>query len=199
MADDVSKQIKLSQQLVMTPQLQMAIRMLQTPTAELGAMLDKIVGLEPAEPGDPDLVATVTDQERELAEEDNAPVWNFDLAVRGTGDVVIAGGTARANRHVLPHVRVSATADADQQREAVWFVRALRQRAKTYERFTEALLELRPALATGGTFEPAPVRAIAERLGMHESTMTRVAAGCRIEVAGTIRALSAGKRGIEIV
>ena len=44
--------------------------------------------------------------------------------------------------------------------------------------------------------KPVAIRAIAEAVGMHESTITRVAAGCRIQNLHGVFALAAGKRGI---
>src|SRR5512140_372995 len=196
----------LSQQLVMTPQLQMAIRLLATPTAQLQSMLDQITGLEPASDADPDLLEP-TSEEREAADEDGTPLWSFAVerppGFRDDVDVWIAGDppAARAGRHPLPHVRTIPGATPDQLREAAWFARALRQRAKTYERVVGALLACRPQLATAqraSDLRPVAVRELAEAVGMHESTVTRVAAGCRFQTSHGVWALAAGKRGIGI-
>jgi len=203
MSDDVKRELKLSQQLVMTPQLQMAIKMLQTSTGDLHTMLDNIAGLEPAMLDDPDLLQP-SSEEMAAEQEDGRVPWSFDVTVHGSGDVSIVGDppVARAVRGVLPYVRVKQDADAEQKREALWFARAMRQRARTYELFTATLLARRPSLATATSpadVEPVKVRELAEEMGMHESTITRVATGIRIENSRGVLSLTSDKRGVHLV
>jgi len=207
MADDVKNQIKLGQQLAMTPQLQMAIRLLSTPSGDLHVMLDDLHGLEPAT-GHVDPLLQASDEERAVAAEEGTPVWAFELprppGFTAGADVWIHGDPpiARACREALPHMRLAEHASPEDAREAGWFIRALRQRAKTYERLVGALLAKRPNLATidkPEEFIPVPVRELADATGLHESTITRAAAGCRIETPPHhVYLLTAGKHGIGI-
>jgi len=199
MADDLDDKIKLSQQLVMTPQLQLAIKLLATPSQELAALIAPTPGIEPAEPGDPDPLQTPNDEELELQTETGVTPWSFlierpaELAP-AEADVWIFGNppVARANRAVLPRLRGTG-------RDAAWLLRALRQRSKTYERVVEALLEARPQLAVAaGPIEPVPLRHVAETIGMHESTIMRVCSACRIQNLHGVWSLAATKRGITI-
>jgi hypothetical protein len=198
MADDLDAKIKLSQQLVMTPQLQMAIRLLATPSSELAALIAPTPGVEPAEPGDPDPLQMPNDEELELQTETGVTPWSFLLErpaalPEADADVWIFGNppVARANRAVLPRLRGTG-------RDAAWLFRALRQRSKTYERVVEALLEARPQLAIAGTIAPVPIRQMAAKIGMHESTITRVCSACRVQNLHGVWSLTATKRGIAI-
>jgi sigma-54-like protein len=199
MADDHDK---LSKQLVMTPQLQMAIKLLGTPTKELGSIIDPVVasygaGLVPLRPDERDpmidiMAAAYAEEDQEPWEprdespfapktdgvyvpialgpniDDHADVWIF-------GDPPVA----RANGRAFPRFRVTEGAAHD----AKWLVRALWQRAKTYERIVGAVLAMRPELAHGGGFEQLYKRDLAEALEMHESTISRTLLACRIRNA----------------
>jgi DNA-directed RNA polymerase specialized sigma54-like protein len=206
MADDVKNQIKLSQQLVMTPQLQMAIRLLSTPSSDLNAMLDDLHGLEPATGHADPLLQASAEELAEAAEQGTTP-WTFELprppGFTAGADVWIHGAPpiARACREALPHLRLHEHATPEQAREGAWFIRALRMRAKTYEVLTIALLEQRPNLATitdPADFIPVPLRELAKATGLHESTITRAAAGCRIETPQHVFVLVVGKHGLGI-
>jgi sigma-54-like protein len=111
--DDVKHQIKLSQQLVMTPQLQMAIQMLSTPSAELGTLIASVKGLAQGSDGDDPLL---------VADDDN-PLTFVDrpgnLAI-ADADVWIAGNPpiARAIRGALPAVHLLPDLGAEEQRQA---------------------------------------------------------------------------------
>ncbi len=211
MADEIAKQLKLSKQLVMTPQLQMAIRLLGTPTAQLGALLDEFHARCPgvlvqALPGDPDLLDEPSAEDREASEESGVPWWTFAPPVveYAEGDVLVFGNppAAYANRRVLPYLALAPdarTLPADHLREAQWLLRSLRQRARTYEKVVAAIAALQPAIGIATSakeMKPVPLRSIAEAVGMHESTISRVAAGCRIQNLHGVFALAAGKRGI---
>jgi len=208
MADDLKDQLKLSQALVMTPQLQQAIKMLATPSHERAALIASTRGVEPAQPGDPDPLQATSVDEQELQEETGVTPWSFLLERpaelgESNADVWIYNNppVARSNRSVLPRLRAIAGADPETLREAVWLFRSLRQRAKTYERVVETLLELRPQLAIASSseaFTPVPLRTVAEKVGMHESTITRVVSACRIQNLHGVWALVATKRGIGI-
>jgi DNA-directed RNA polymerase specialized sigma54-like protein len=207
MADDVKDQIKLAQQLTMTPQLQLAIRLLSTPSGDLNAMLDDLHGLE-STTGHVDPLLEASDEERAVAAEEGTPVWEFELprppGFTAGADVWIHGDPpiARACREALPHMRLAEHASPDDAQKAAWFIRGLRQRAKTYERLVGALLASRPNLATIDDpqhFIPVPLRELAEATGLHESTITRAAAGCRIETPPHhVFLLTSSKHGIGI-
>jgi len=160
----------IAKQLVMTPQLQLAIRMLATPSSELAPLLAGYA-----------LVAFAGDVDP--ADEDGES-WSA-LATSpfddDRGDVFVFGNPpkVRANRNAYPRVQVDPSCtDADRERDALWVVRAVRQRARTFERVVAALVEPQPRVATsidGSDVEPIAVRDLAETVGMHESTITRVA------------------------
>ncbi|MEO8705612.1 MAG: hypothetical protein ABI867_36615 [Kofleriaceae bacterium] len=176
MVDD----LKLSQQLVMTPQLQLAIKLLGTPTTELAALLaawcaDHPGTLTERDPDEPNPV--------EL-EDEEGPLWTAlaeppEPRFTGTPDVWIFGNPpqVRANAAAVP--RLVAVADDPGAR---WILRAVRQRAKTYETVVRAVVAMRPQLATSlapNTLEPVAIRAVAEAIGMHESTVSRVGSAVR--------------------
>jgi DNA-directed RNA polymerase specialized sigma54-like protein len=199
MTDDLKPQLKLSQQLVMTPQLQLALKLLTTPSTELPALIASHA-LEPLPDGEPDPLGAISDEEREHAEELGIEPWSF----RDTPDVVREADVGvfgnppevRANRAASPRVRIVATADKDRLRDAAWLLRALRQRAKAYEKVIAVIAELRPQIATTTAFPPVPVREVAERLGMHESTISRVVTAVRYQTIHGVHGLKAGKKGI---
>lgn len=177
---------KLSQQLVMTPQLQMAIKLLGTPSRDLGALLETFHAEHPGavaelplgapDPGDEAERAAVADSDIEAwfyPVDEDEPLSPIDTDVWIFGNPPRARSTPRGS----PRLIVVAT-EPDAKRSAAWLVRSLRMRAKTYERVVGETLALRPNLATAldPTFLPAiKIREIAERIGMHESTITRVA------------------------
>lgn len=199
MTDDDTKPdtpLHLSPQLVMTPQLQMAIRLLATPTSALPAM---IADWQEAHPGavaalEPGEVDPYDERERELAAEDGIePFFYFDeepLPQRGA-DVWVFGDPprARVNGRVQPRLKAvfddaAMSRSAADVRQASWLVRGLRQRARTYEQVVAAVLSIRPALATAADpaeVEPVSLRFVAEAVALHESTIRRVAAACRFQ------------------
>ncbi len=187
MADDdgIKNQLKLSQQLVMTPQLQMAIKILATPSRELpvAQWIADTPGLvhlpvDERDPLDVEEEANAADPEQDLppwfpATESPLPV------LAEIPDVWVFGNPpqARANRAGYPRLKGETT-------EAKWLLRALRQRARTYEKIVQAIVDLRPLLGVTldpQLVDPVPVRAVADAVGMHESTITRVAQGCRLQ------------------
>jgi RNA polymerase sigma-54 factor len=89
-----SLQLKLSQQLTMTPQLQQAIRLLQLPVMELQAQiqtaLDENVMLELDEPENPADEATAEDAAAPDADEADAFADTDDAPEAGEADVAIA-------------------------------------------------------------------------------------------------------------
>lgn len=178
MADDAP-----TNRLVMTPMLQMAVRLLQTRTSELpiAQWRQDYPGLVDLAPGEPD---EIDDHDRASAEQELVVPWEAlaepPLPVLAKPpDVFVFGNPpqARANRDAWP--RWKAT-----DRDAAFLVRALRQRARSYEAVTRALVALRPELALSlepAKLEPVPVDAIAEAAGMHASTITRIAMALRFQ------------------
>jgi DNA-directed RNA polymerase specialized sigma54-like protein len=198
--DDVSTQpslpTKLNQQLVMTPQLQLAIRLLGTPTRDLPALIaewqrDHPGAVEELVPGEAD---PYDERELELASEEEIEPWFYfeeePFPPLGA-DVWVFGNPprARANGRALPRLKAvfddrMMTRSAADIRQATWLVRGLRQRARTFERITGAIVAARPQLATApdpASLAPVKVREVAEAVGMHESTIRRVVAVCRFQ------------------
>ena len=161
---------------LMTPQLQLAIKLLSMPSKELPveAWKQEVRGLEELPIGERDPLDVL---EQDKAIDPDIPPWfpatESELpALAEVPDVWVVGNPpqARANRHAYP--RLAATTP-----EALWLLRALRQRARTYEKVVQAAVDARPAL--GVTLEPAAIEPVAihelaEKLGLHESTIERV-------------------------
>ena len=197
MTDDESKP-KISQQLVMTPQLQMAIKMLSMSQDELFALVsdwsDKHPGaIAPLEAGDP---VPVSQEEQDDLDEHGIQPWTWtseqplpDATPRP--DVWVFGNPpqARANPAATPRIKAifddaMISRSAADVREASWLARAVRQRAKTMEKVIATLLTLQPQLAIATEPDKLPatdVRDIAKAMGMHESTITRVATNLRYQ------------------
>jgi hypothetical protein len=208
--DPAAPPLELSQQLVMTPQLQMAIRLLATPTRELPALIAEWQETHPGTiaPLGPGEVDPYDERERELAAEEEFEPFFYceDEPLPQLGaDVWVFGNPprARANGRALPRFKAvfddaAMTRSAVDARQASWLVRALRQRARTYERIVAAVVGLRPRLAIApdpSEIEPVAVRDVAEAVGMHESTIGRVAAACRFQTLhGVMRFDGEGKR-----
>ena len=55
-----------------------------------------------------------------------------------------------------------------------------------------------PQLAIAGTIDPVPIRQVAAKIGMHESTITRVCSACRVQNLHGVWSLTATKRGIAL-
>jgi RNA polymerase sigma-54 factor len=98
---------------------------------------------------------------------------------------------ALANRAALLRLRVSTQVAAEHVTAARWFVRALRQRLQAYQKIAQAVVTLRPELATvpGGDVKPVKKRELADVVGMHESTIARVAAACVVQNRRAVFAL----------
>lgn len=194
----------------MTPQLQLALRLLATPLAALPAMLAEwqVVhpgAVAPLAPGEAD---PYDDRERELASEDPStrPFFYYDEEPfpQLGADVWVFGNPpqARANGRALPRLRAvfdeaAMTRSAADARSASWLIRALRQRARTYEQIVAAVLGVRPRLAIApdpSQIDPVTFGVIAEIVEMHESTVRRVAAACRFQTLhGVMRFTGDGK------
>jgi DNA-directed RNA polymerase specialized sigma54-like protein len=201
---------KLEKALVMTPQLQMAIRILSMSQAELFAMLAEWRANHPGaiaelQPGDPE---PISDEEQEDFVERGVPIWTFLAeaplpALAICPDVWVFGNPpqARANPSATPRIKVvfdDVTLSRSDVREAAWLARALRMRAKTMEKVIAALVTLRPQMAISlepETLAPVAFREVAEAIGMHESTIKRVATALRYQtIHGVVRlAESKGK------
>ena len=210
MADDklgVSGQLKLSQQLVMTPQLQLAIKLLSTSSAQLPALIDdwraahpdSLVELAVGEPDPADA--------RELAEADaydQPPFHLLDdspLPREAPTDVWVFGNPPeiRANGRAFP--RYKTTGAGEHEVAARWFVRALRSRTRTFEQVVRGMITIRPEIAVakdGKKLALVPVRGIADTIQMHESTVKRVVSACRFQNVHGVFTLEARKFGIGI-
>jgi DNA-directed RNA polymerase specialized sigma54-like protein len=190
----------------MTPQLQLAIRLLAMPGEQVASV---ITDFERDHPG---VLVALADGEvdpadaadRELSLENDVPPFELldepplPPAEGPVPDVWVSGNPpqARANRAMLPRVRVVVDADADAVREARWLLRALRQRLRTYENVVRGMVAIRPELATA--VDPAAVRAITTRelataIGLHESTLSRVATACRVQTLHGVYAIDVAR------
>ena len=186
MGDRMADDLKRSKQLVMTPQLQLAIKLLGTPSRDLGPLLagwhtEHPGAVEELPIGAPD---PADEAEHAVAAEGEVEPWFYpaegdDPLPAENTDVWVWGNPSRARStpRGSPRWKVAAT-DPDAKRAAAWLVRSLRMRAKTYERVVAEAVALCPNLATAldPTLLPAiKIRDIAERIGMHESTVMRTA------------------------
>ena len=190
-------EIKLSQQLVLTPQLQFAINLLAMPSKEFSveSWKTQFPGLEDLPAGERDPL----DVEEEAEADPDVRPWfpateSILPPLAEVPDVWVVGNPpqARANRHAYP--RLAATTDP-----ARWVLRALRQRARTFEKIVQAVIDARPLL--GVTLDPekiAPmaIRSIAETIGMHESTVERVSRAVRLQNLHAIVGMT--KRGSKL-
>ena len=200
--------VKLSQQLAMTPQLQLAIRLLGTPTVELPALIESWQDTHPGSiaPLAPGEVDPYDEREREIAEEEGIPAWFYydEEPFPSLGaDVWVFGDPpqVRANGRTLPRLKAvfddgAMTRSAADIRQASWLVRGLRQRARTYENVVGALIGLRPELAIApdpSTVAPVRYREIAELVALHESTVRRVVPACRFQTLHGVTRLAGGR------
>ena len=190
----------------MTPQLQLALKLLGTPSAKLRELIDEFCGaLEPLPVGTPDPLAAPSDEETAELEDNGTPIWEWlaepPLPALGA-DVWVFGNPprVRANRDALPYLRTAATASNDDRRNAAWLFRALRQRAKTFERIASAIVGAHPRLAIAeDDIPPVATREIAEAIGIHESTVGRVAdGGMRLQNIHGVFALANRKHTISV-
>ena len=194
----------------MTPQLQLAIRLLSTAAADLPALLTDwkirhpgaIVELGPGDVDPHDV------RERELLAEDPGyqPFFYYDEEPfpQLGADVWVFGNPpqVRANGRALPRFKAAfdeaaLTRSAADIRHASWLIRGLRQRARTYEQVIAAVVGIRPRLAIApdpSQIEPVTVGVVAEIVGVHESTIRRVAGACRFQTLhGVMRLVADGK------
>lgn len=196
----------------MTPQLQMAVRMIAMTQEELFAMVEDWRALHPGAiadlaPGDPE---PISQEEQDNADETGAPVWTF-LAepplppATPRPDVWVFGNPPQARANPAAGPRITAVFDdaamsrsAADVREASWLARSVRQRAKTMERVVAAVLQLRPQMAIAlepEKIEPVSVREVADAAGFHESTIERVVPVCRYQtIHGVVQLVVAKQR-----
>lgn len=188
--------LKLSQQLVMTPQLQLAIKLLAMKSSELPVDdWKKQFGLEELAPSERDPIDL--DEEAKTPDADPPPWFPAtESELPGLAeipDVWVTGNPphARANRHAYPRLRGSTP-------DGKWILRSLRQRARAYERVVQAVVEQRPLLGVTldpDQIEPVSIREIAEAIGMHESTIERVASAVRFQNRhGIVAMIKRGKK-----
>lgn len=173
-------ELKLSQQLVMTPQLQMAIRLLALPLGKLREELPELVAKTPP--------LETRDRGAAPAEE-----WNPLPEVFVSRDLVVTANDAYPSFVVYgtevplvldPSIEQTEFAMTDHTPEeiafargAIWLVRAIQQRARSYVKLARVLVEKSPKeVFTHAACVPSAMklRDLAEAVGMHESTITRM-------------------------
>ena len=209
MANDIDK---LSKQLQMTPQLQMAIRMLSMTQDELFRMVDDWKEAHPGAikdlaPGDPE---PISEEEQDLVDQ-GLPVWGFlaDAPLPPASprpDVWVFGNPpdVRANPAATPRVIAvfddnTISRSAADVREASWLARALRQRAKTMEQVVATIVKLQPQAAIAlepDKLPPIAMGDIADAMGFHESTVGRVAPVTRYQTIHGVVQLAVKKTTI---
>lgn len=175
--------------LTMTPSLQLAIRLLAVGGDDLRALIDT----EIARIGGAARIGTVDDGERlmqpvaELDEGPPVPVARFvpfglNLDMGPPPDVVM-GRDGRAQFFLPSGVFVVPCVDRSHAhlRDAVWLTRSLTQRAKTITRIAQAMIDEDPDTFLGdAAFMSQSIRKLADKVGMHESTIKRVAQHARL-------------------
>lgn len=192
MDDDDEMKLKLSQQLVMTPQLQMAIRMLsqnlESLLLELDAARKKNPMLSvqtrttrPIGPFPPDL-ETIPEvyvylEGGEVFVEPNINAMP-DIFI---GNVLVPEIDPESDSTASPLDKIPAE-KREQAREVLWLARAVQQRAKTYAKIIRAIVERAPQWFRDEDNDPPKftLRDIAEAVGMHESTIKRVLEGDKV-------------------
>lgn len=168
-------------QLLMTAQLKLAIELLSKPHAQVVTVLrEHAAGLRELRPDEVDPLDA-----RDL---EDGWVWQRlpmlpvvagqpepDVWLTGEPLVVTANGT-------LPRFFVDESAS----REAQWILRAVRQRARAYAKVAAELVAANEAWLRTRAGAPTRVtlRAVAEKIGMHESTISRV---CSVGVMQSAR------------
>jgi DNA-directed RNA polymerase specialized sigma54-like protein len=207
---DDTKPLLPPEEPVMTPQLQLALRLLSTPASELPALLTDWKIRHPGAivellPGDVD-PHDVREHELVAEEPGHQPFFYYDEEPfpQLGADVWVFGNPpqVRANGRALPRFKsaydeAALTRSAADIRHASWLIRGLRQRARTYEQVVAAVVGIRPRLAIApdpSEIEPVTVGVVAQIVGVHESTIRRVAAACRFQTLhGVMRLAVTGK------
>jgi DNA-directed RNA polymerase specialized sigma54-like protein len=212
MADDEREE--LSQEPAMTPQLRMAIKLLSMTQDEVFAMIADWREKHPGALADLDLgePQPISSDEQKLADEAGIPPWTFPIdapplpEARPRPDVWVFGNPpyARANPAASPMIKAvfddeAMSRSAADVREASWLARAVRQRASMQEKIVEALLRLCPQMASAlepDKLDRVSVREVANDVGMHESTIEKVASVCRYQTLHGVVQLVAVKNKI---
>lgn len=171
-------EIKLGQQLMMTPQLQMAIRLLALPLPELLRELPEMVKKAPPlevtarDVGDTGFEVSVS-SDLVVTANDVYPTFS----IYGTPVLLTFEAPADQDADDDPMPKGHTAEEIAFARNAAWLVRAIRQRARSFVKLGRAIVTLSPP----GTFtdervEPAKIklREVAEAVGMHESTLERM-------------------------
>lgn len=180
---------KLSQALVMTPQLQLAIKMLTFGRAdlvdfELPKMLGEypLVGVAQREPTEYDvdedvIVVRVGGGFRALPSALGMPTFSVGGHPYAF-EYYPTGPTPDERPDPMPGATF-APEQADEVKAALWLLRALEQRARTYARVAQALVDRRTAFFDEGPerLEPITYRELSDDVGMHESTISRIVNG----------------------
>ena len=120
---------------------------------------------------------------------ESAPNHNVvpDVVVRRVGQGALARLQVRLNEEAMPRLRVheayagllkgkSHAALASRMQEARWFIKNIKQRFDTILRVSSAIVERQKSFFTHGelAMRPMVLREIADELGLHESTISRV-------------------------
>ena len=161
--------------LLMTPQLQQAIKLLTMPFPEVRALLESEAARLGLRRLTDEEVDPLDEQELAAAEEEERAPFTFARVARGAveADVWLRGETLVSNGSLPRFV----TPPGGPDKEATWLMRAIRQRAKTFERVAAAIVGANGAYfaVTQNTPTRLSRRALAQDLGIHSSTLDRIA------------------------
>ena len=194
-------------QLDLTPQLQLAITLLATPSRELPDVVERYAAARPGTLAPLAIGEEDPSDEAELdsAADDDRPAFLFSddepFPQRGA-DVWVYGNPphARANSRAFPRMKIVG-GSKDHQRECAFLVRCLRTRARNYQAIVAGCVAQQPALALATSPDVAPAVSIEElavALGLHASTISRAAAALTFQNLHGVFGLSVGRSKLSL-
>lgn len=149
--------------LVLTPQLQIAIRMLSSTHEEMQRWLAEACASHPA------------------------LRWRRPAAVgRADAEIYVEGDGLRCEIADDGELEVDEDAPEEERRAAAWMVRAVERRQESIARLLALVIEAQAPFLRGDAAAPAALgaAALADELGSHETTVKRLVEGKRLSVAG---------------
>ena len=175
-----------AQVVVITPELQLAIRFLSLPLAALADEIRVQAGATPAlELGE------ISSEPAPLPPAGDGIPADLFLVAEGTRWRSIAGTQG------LPALSIVPDAAAESKRDAEWLIKCLDQRTVTLAKLGYALISLQPAwVEAGGTLPTGlSTNRFAELMGVHTTTVNRLVEGKRLQCAHGVYPLDVFLRG----
>jgi DNA-directed RNA polymerase specialized sigma54-like protein len=189
--EESRRQVTPSKPLVMTPQLQQAIKLLQLSHVELVAQVQQEMEQNPLLERPDETV------ERDLSEKapgrnftaEDAPYITTDVFILKMGEgytvvlnddglskLRISGAYRQALRESVMEPSKAKEFIQDKLRSAMWLIRSIHQRHRTIYKVTESIVKFQHEFFDKGIahLKPLTLRDVAEGIGMHESTVRRV-------------------------